>query len=56
VAVIFWWESQKRRYNMRRPKCSGRIISRFILEKYDGGGMDWIHPAFVNTVMKLPVP
>jgi len=47
------------------PGIDGRVILRWIIRKWDGGGgMDWIDvvqdrdswPALVNAVMNLPVP
>jgi len=46
------------------PGVDGRIILRWILRKWNVGGMDWIElaqdrnrwPAFVNAVMNLRVP
>ena len=46
---------------MKDPGVNGRIILKLIIEKWDGGGMDWIDlaqdrdrwRAVVNAVMNL---
>ena len=52
--------------HLEDPGVDGKIISKWILEKWDGGGgrTDWIDPAqdrhrwlaLVNAVMNLQVP
>jgi hypothetical protein len=64
VHIGFWWERQKERGHQEIIDVGGRIILRWILEKYDGGSMDWIDlaqdrdqwRALVNIVMNLRVP
>jgi hypothetical protein len=53
----------RERDHLKGPGLGGRIILKFVLEKWDGG-MDWIDlaqdrhrwPAVVNAVMNLQVP
>jgi hypothetical protein len=50
--------------HLRKPGIDGRIILRWIFERLDGFGIDWINLAqdrdrwrgIVNTVMNLRVP
>jgi hypothetical protein len=52
------------RDHKENPKVCGRIILKWSLERYDGGGMDWINlaqdrdqwRALVNTIMNLQAP
>jgi hypothetical protein len=49
---------------LKDPGVDGRIILRWIFERFDGGSIDWIAVAqdrdrwraLVNTVMSLLVP
>jgi hypothetical protein len=34
--IGFWWERKKERYNYEDLDVGGRIILRWIVEKYDG--------------------
>jgi hypothetical protein len=51
-------------YDIFIGKPEGKIILKWILGKYGGGAVDWIHLAqdtdqwwaLLNTVMKLRVP
>jgi len=58
-------EKPEKRVHLDDPGIDGRVILRWIIRKWDGGGgMDWIDvvqdrdswPALVNAVMNLPVP
>ena len=52
----------EKRVHLDDPGIDRRIILRWIIRKWDGGGMDWIDlvqdrdscPALVNEVMNLP--
>jgi hypothetical protein len=60
----FEWKNKKERTHQGEPDTSGRIILTLILEKGDGGGIDWTHLAqnmdqwrvHVNTLMNIRVP
>jgi hypothetical protein len=34
--IVFWWKSQKERDHYEDLEVGGRIILKWILEKYDG--------------------
>jgi hypothetical protein len=59
----FWWGDLRERDHLGHPGVYGRIISKLIFKKWDGG-MDWIElaqgrdrrQALVNAVMNLQVP
>ena len=60
-----WWENLREGDHLKDPSVDGRIILKWILEKWDGGeGMDWTDlakdrdrwQALVNAVINLPVP
>jgi hypothetical protein len=60
--IGFWWGSRKERDHYKDLDVGGKIILRWILERYDG--LLWIDlaqdrdqlRALVNTAMNLPVP
>ena len=62
----FWRENLREGDHLKNPDVNGRIISKWILEKWDGAGgdMDWIDLAqdkdrwqsLVNAVMILRIP
>jgi hypothetical protein len=66
VHTRFWRENLREGDHLEDPDVDGRIISKWILEKWDGGsgGMDWIDlaqdkdrwQALVNAVMILRIP
>jgi hypothetical protein len=63
VHTGFWWGDLGEGDHLRDPGIAGRIISKWIFKKCDGG-MDWIElaqdrdrwRAVVNAVMNLRVP
>jgi hypothetical protein len=62
VHTEFWWGNLSKRRSLGRPGVDGRIILKWILERWDGG-MDWIDLvqdrdrwwAVVSAVMNLRV-
>ena len=60
----FWWRNLREIHHFGDPGVDGRKILRWILRKWDVGGMDWIElaqdrdrwRALVTAVMNLPVP
>jgi hypothetical protein len=62
--IGFWWESQKERDKLGKPRCRWRHNIRMDVKEIGWGGMDWIDlaqdrdqwRAVVNTVMNLRVP
>jgi hypothetical protein len=63
VRAGFWWRNLREKYHLKDPGVDGRIILKWIFEKWDGG-MDWIDlfqcrdrwRAVVNAVMNLSFP
>jgi hypothetical protein len=63
VHTRFWWGDLREDDHLGVPGVDGRIISKWIFKKWDGG-MDWIKLAqdkdgwrdLVNEVMNLRVP
>ena len=59
----FWWGYLRERYHLEDPGVDGRIIFKWIFEKWEGD-MDWIDLAQnrgrwrapVKAVMNLRVP
>jgi hypothetical protein len=57
----FWWGNLRDRVHWGDPCVDGRLMLKWIFEKWDCGDMDWIHlaedrdrsRAVVNEVMKL---
>ena len=58
------WENTREGYHLEDPDVDERIILKWIFEKWDGEGMEWIDlaqdrdrwRALVNAVMNLWVP
>jgi hypothetical protein len=63
VHTGFWWGHLRYRDHLEDLGVDGKIISKWIFKKWDGG-MDWIDlaqdrngwKALVNSVMNLRVP
>jgi hypothetical protein len=59
----FWWGNLREGDHLEGPAVDGRIILKWIFEKWLGGSMDWIDlaqdrdrwRAVVNEVMNLRV-
>jgi hypothetical protein len=45
VHTGFWWGSLKKGDHFENSGVDERIILKWIFERLDGGGMDWIHLA-----------
>jgi hypothetical protein len=43
IHTWFWWEIQKGKRMLGRPRRRWEDIINWILEKLDGGGMFWIN-------------
>ena len=64
VYTVFWWGNLREIDHLEDSGVGGRIILRWIIRKWDVGGMDWIDlaqdgdrwRALVNAVMNLRVP
>jgi hypothetical protein len=64
VHVGYWRESQKERDHWEDQNVGEWTILKWILERYDGDGMDWINlaqdrdqwRALVNKVINFRVP
>jgi hypothetical protein len=62
--IGYWWESQREKRPLGRPRCRWVDNSKIDLREIRWGGMDWIDlaqerdqwRALVNTVMNLRVP
>jgi hypothetical protein len=58
------WENTREGHHLEDPDVDERIIFKWIFEKWDGEGMEWIDlaqdrdrwRALVNAVMNLSVP
>jgi hypothetical protein len=63
VHTGFWWENLREGDHLKDPGVDGKIILKWILQKWDGG-TDWIElvqnrdrwRAAVNEVMNIRVP
>jgi hypothetical protein len=63
VHLGFYWKNLREGDHLKDPGIDGKIIFKWILEKWKGG-TDWIHlvqdtdrlQALVNAVMNLRVP
>ena len=61
--IEFWLGNLSERDHLKDPGVDGRIILKWVFEKWDGG-IDWIDlaqnrdrwQAIVNVVMNLQVP
>jgi hypothetical protein len=64
MSIGFWWGSQKERDHQEDIDAGGRVILKYMIERYDRGGMGWIDltqdrdqwRALLNTVTNLRVP
>jgi len=64
VHTGFWWGNLRERDHLEDPRLDGKIILRWIVRKWDVGGMDWTYlaedrdkcRALVKTVMNLQAP
>jgi hypothetical protein len=45
----FWWGNLRERDHLKDPGMDGRMILKWIFEKWDGGGMDWIDLLRIGT-------
>jgi hypothetical protein len=58
------WENLREGDHLKNPGVDGRIILKWIFERFGGGSMEWNHladdrdrwQAVVNTVMNFRVP
>jgi hypothetical protein len=61
VYTEFWWGTLRKRDHLESSGVGGNIILRWILRKWDVGGMDWIELAqdryrwqtLVNAVVNI---
>jgi hypothetical protein len=64
ITKRIWWGNPWKRTRTEDLRVHGKVILKWILEKLDGGGMNWIDlaqdrdrwQALVNAGMKLRVP
>jgi hypothetical protein len=64
VYTGFWWRNLRERDHLGDPGIDGRIILRWIVRKWDVGGVGWMKlaqdsdrwQALLNAVMNLRVP